>query len=339
MSAPMLMTDCPTAETLAAYVDDRLDAATRLEVTKHIASCGDCREHVNLARDYQMSEPSVTGETPGAGESAENVVRGKFGWVAAAGLLAAAASLALILTTSVSRSRFFDLVLQQYYEVQQVSAKFAERTVDRAQRVSHRLAASVSRIFGPDMDDVFSAYAEGVKFRPGVGRLGRLPYRASAPVFRSDRSQDNTDEIGLPEAKLYAIAADAKDPHVRGLALLLTASNGEEFKDAVRELEAAYAGANEKDHDEIATNLVAALLAYDRWTSAPGVAERAFELSDSMWKRKQTPEVAFNRAMALEALNRKSEAIAAWNQYLKLDKSSPWAAEARTRKADLNADP
>lgn len=80
MTAPILMTDCPTEETLASYLDDRLDHETRKKVTEHLASCGECKELVLMATDYQENEA--------------NVRRGTFGsrrLAAAAGLAAAAA--------------------------------------------------------------------------------------------------------------------------------------------------------------------------------------------------------------------------------------------------------
>ncbi len=40
------------------------------------------------------------------------------------------------------------------------------------------------------------------------------------------------------------------------------------------------------------------------------------------------PAALFNRALALEAIGDKSGAIAAWNRYLSVDPSSPWASEA-----------
>jgi len=86
MTTPMLMTDHPTDEILAAYVDNRLDAATRRTVTEHISSCGDCRELFLMTTDYQVSE------TPG------NVVRGKFGRIAAVASLVAAAVIAVVVT-------------------------------------------------------------------------------------------------------------------------------------------------------------------------------------------------------------------------------------------------
>lgn len=85
MTTPMLMTQHPTEETLAAYVDDRLDS--RLEVTEHLTSCGECREIVLMATEYQASDET------------SNVTRGTFGgpgWMAAVAGLAAAAAIAVI---------------------------------------------------------------------------------------------------------------------------------------------------------------------------------------------------------------------------------------------------
>lgn len=87
MTAPMMMNnDHPTEETLAAFVDDRLDAATRRTVTEHVAECGDCRELVLMANDFQKSE------------APSNVTVGAFGgrrWIAPAAGLAAAAVIAV----------------------------------------------------------------------------------------------------------------------------------------------------------------------------------------------------------------------------------------------------
>lgn len=77
------MTYCPTEEFLAAFVEDKLDAPSRKEVTEHIADCGDCREQVLLAADFRKSEDD------------EKVVPiGR--WIAAAASLAAAAVIAIV---------------------------------------------------------------------------------------------------------------------------------------------------------------------------------------------------------------------------------------------------
>ena len=85
MTTPMLMTQHPTEELLAEYIDDRLDSSTREPVTEHLATCGECREIVLMSTAFQ-DEPVP-------------VVHGNFGrrrWLAAAASLAAAAVIAVI---------------------------------------------------------------------------------------------------------------------------------------------------------------------------------------------------------------------------------------------------
>ncbi len=50
-----------------------------------------------------------------------------------------------------------------------------------------------------------------------------------------------------------------------------------------------------------------------------------------------SPEALFNRALARELLFLDVEAMAAWDDYLRQDDSSPWAAEAKSRKAAIEA--
>lgn len=87
MTTPMLMTQHPTEELLAQYIDDRLDTATRPPVTEHLASCGECREIVLMSTAFQESEEPV------------NVRHGNFGgrWMAAVASIAAAAVIGVFL--------------------------------------------------------------------------------------------------------------------------------------------------------------------------------------------------------------------------------------------------
>ena len=278
MTAPMLKTNCPTEETLAAYVDDRLDAATRMEVTKHLASCGECRELVLMATDLEMSEMPA------------NVVRGPFGWFATAAALAAAAVLAIV-------------VLKPAF------------------------------VYGPDIDDVNTA-VQSLAFRPGSGRTGGAPYKKEPPKLRGELRSDDDGK-----ATLYGIAADAKDPHVQGLAFLFTATNAEELDGAMQTLDKAHAGASGDERDASAVDLAAALLAFGGWRNDAAALARALQLADDVWKRTQSAEAAWNRAAALEALGRSEDAIRAWDDYLKLDPNSEWAAEATQNRDGLRADP
>jgi hypothetical protein len=270
----MLMTDCPTEETLAAFIDDRLDAPTRRKVTEHVAGCGECRELVNMATDFEMSE------TPA------NVARGKFGWSGAAAALAAAA----------------------------VIAVFALRP---------------AFLFRPDIEDVVAA-SRSLDYRPSVGQFAtEFPYQEESPKTRGDGG----DEEELPDVKLLNIAAEAKDPHVKGLALLhLSTSEREYYDDAIALLEASFKSAPPDEKDAITIDYAAALLSH--WAKDED-RELALKLSTDVWNRTRRPKAAWNRAAALESLRRYPEAFKAWEEYGALDASSKWAQEADRRKEDL----
>lgn len=288
MTAPVLMTDCPTEETLAAYIDDRLDHETRNKVTDHLASCGECREIVLMTTDFQESEPNV-----------RYAVFGRHGRLAAVAGLAAAAALA-----------FF--VLQP-------------------------------TLVGPDVDDVKAA-SLALSQRPFEGRFsGGLPHQELAPTMRGAGDGDGDEDSDESKGKfeLYRIAgqlADAKFPnsHAVGVVDLLLASKRVDFDNAVAALDLAYEKEKGTHRDAIAVDLAVALLARGNQEASKDYT-RALDLSNEVLKRKQIPEAAWNRAVALEFLERDAEAIRAWDDYLKLDPSSDWATEARERKTSLTA--
>jgi tetratricopeptide (TPR) repeat protein len=70
----------------------------------------------------------------------------------------------------------------------------------------------------------------------------------------------------------------------------------------------------------------------------PADYPKAFEyLSRSLHLQPEAPEVVFNRALVLERMMLKNEAILEWEAYLRLDASSGWAKEARDHLAKLKA--
>lgn len=100
MTTPMLTIDHPTDETLAAFVDDRLDETARRATTEHLADCGECRETVLMAADYQA-------------ENASNVTRGTFGkrgMATLAAALAVAAGLAVVFGPSLLQPDIDDVI-------------------------------------------------------------------------------------------------------------------------------------------------------------------------------------------------------------------------------------
>lgn len=56
MNDPAMMTTCPTEETLAAFIDGRLEGATRNAVLEHLVVCSECRDAVSVVREMEMEE-------------------------------------------------------------------------------------------------------------------------------------------------------------------------------------------------------------------------------------------------------------------------------------------
>lgn len=67
MVGTAMVESCPSAETLAAYGDDKLTPAERREVEKHLAACEDCFELFAGAAAFRLeeaAEPRPVGELP-----------------------------------------------------------------------------------------------------------------------------------------------------------------------------------------------------------------------------------------------------------------------------------
>lgn len=279
------MTYCPTEEFLAAFVEDKLDAPSRKEVTEHIADCGDCREQVLLAADFRKSE----------GES--NVVPiGR--WFAAAASLAAAAVIAIV----VLRPAF---------------------------------------VYGPSKDDVFAAIRASGE-RAGQARIAGLSFVKARPDYRGAAPPSSEVEFDPKLVEFYPLEGriyDAKfpDPHVAGLVYLFTAKKFEEFDAAVKLLEKAHARERGEERDAVAVDLAGALLKrgqYEPEEAAKADATRALTLATDVFQRRHTPEAGWNRALALEALERYAEAVAAWNEVLGVERDPDYRKEAEKNRGE-----
>jgi hypothetical protein len=319
MTTPMLMTEHLTEETLAAYIDDRLDSATREPVTQHLASCGECREIVLMTTAYQVDEESA------------KVTRGNFGgsWSMAA-MVGVAAAAAIVVIAVQSNSFFFKDLFEK---VRQASVQTWVLTKNAVTP-------------GTDVDDLRGALRSQPK-RVSLGRLAGFPYQQK-PDGAKRGGEDNEGDVDLSNVELLNIAADLEadlekgkspDPHVVGLATLLIGKDGKAFADAVTKLEGAHQKARGAERDSIAIDLAAALIAKAGWSGDDAAYRRALELSNDVLKRKpESPEALWNRAIAIEAISAKDMALRAWDDYLKVDSKSQWAQEASARKTVLQSD-
>jgi hypothetical protein len=149
MTAPEVMTEHPTDETLAAFIDDRLNRQQKRTVTEHLADCDECRTDLNDISDIMaMDEADKVVPMPKRG-----------GWRVAAAFVAVAAGLVVVFGPTV---RIW-LVGPRMESVAAVEETMASRptkarlSVDR----SHKPAKSVPR--GPsDEPDLFDGIPQEV---------------------------------------------------------------------------------------------------------------------------------------------------------------------------------
>jgi tetratricopeptide (TPR) repeat protein len=279
---------CPDIETIAAFLDGRLDARRREIVAAHIASCERC--YFIFSEAAQLHPAAAAQPDP-----VKWWQRRDLRWAAAAGLAAAAA---LVLAVRI---------------------------------VPWGTTETVS------IDELVAAVGTERVVEPRL--TGGFAYGAVRGVVRSGQpaSFQLSPEIRLAAARIEkATTSQYSAPafHARGVAAVVTG----EVDRAVTALEAA-AGQQPTDA-RILSDLAAAYLVRaartgnkDDDSKALTTVNRALEID------RMLAEAQFNCAYALERLGLTAEARDAWNTYLAIDATSPWADEARERLRRLSAQP
>ena len=280
MNAAIDMQNCPNEETLAAFVDGRLNEQSRLQVTEHLVDCGDCRDIVMTASDYGVA----AGEAEHAPKG--ELVRGRFGKRVLAPILAAAAIVVLMFGIPSIRER----------------------------------------LLGKSGMEALVEAADSLPERTTVARFsGNFAYREYKPT-RGGRDQQSGEYLVLIAASRIAERAEknpsSKNLHELGVANILARDENSDKDAAVQALESA--ATKDPASGDVLTDLAAAYLT----RGAEGDAQRAYDVATKAWTMKQTPAAAWNRAQALERLERNQEAIEAWRKYLQLDPASEWSKEA-----------
>lgn len=122
---------------------------------------------------------------------------------------------------------------------------------------------------------------------------------------------------------------DASAQHAAGVAMVLV----QRPADGIARLEAA---ANESKDAKSWSDLAAARYAAASQLGRASLYPAALAATDAALRiDPNLPEALFNRALIIERLGLTDEARRAWQRYLEVDPSSPWANEARTHLADL----
>jgi tetratricopeptide (TPR) repeat protein len=294
----------PSDETLAAYIDGRLDPETRAKVVEHLTACDECYSIFISANEWKREQREAA-EDGGAA-----VVRPQFGkrsWFAA-GLLAAAAVIGI----------FFGGPLRDWFD----RYSFNHRTGLSAV-VTAANGELATRPFETRVSGGFD-YRPAARITRGASAGTEEDYKlqaAAADVRReagSHPTAQNQHALGITEMMLgdasaavrafeSALTLESGQPDVRQA--IATSRNARLLSD----LAAAYYARGRREAS--AADLAAAILC----------ADRAFALGD------RSPEALWNRALAHESGG--GEASAAWRDYLAVDPQSGWAEEARGRAA------
>jgi hypothetical protein len=181
-----------------------------------------------------------------------------------------------------------------------------------------------------------------------AGRISGFPYQSPAPVMRGSRfdplqNPANASLLTAAAGVQRSVAArrTAANLHTSGVANLLLGKDDAAINTlheallSETEEHTVTAAIAESDDVSLLNDLAAALSnrAINKRQPIPDAVE-AVRCADRAWRIGRTPEAAWNRAIATEALNGRARAMTAWHEYLAIDQTSPWAAEARKRLAD-----
>ena len=287
-------TGFPSDETLAAFIDGKLDAETRRRVVEHMADCSECYETYLGATAWGREGGRLSG---GHGAKTRS-------WRIPFAIAATVALLALLGMYSGALRQFFPAPVQTATTI--------------------------------------SAAANGARYRTIDARIsGAFLYKQLAPNRRSvEDERHNADLLDLRIAANEAERRVHADPSRAnlldyGTASLLLGDYDESqrvLEDALRRETHIYdlpAGITKCVDIELLNALTALYTA--RAELRHNLAPLAVETASRAWSLKQTPETAWNRAVAFEAIHDTSDAEKAWVEYLTLDPHSQWSGEAMRR--------
>lgn len=194
------------------------------------------------------------------------------------------------------------------------------------------LVAAVREQSTPAGIDALVEAAAALKTRPIDGRLsGGFPHRKALAAT----------DLTFTAAVARILTKTENDAHASGVGYLLIGHQ----TDAIRALTSALCQAGQdckdinslvatSDRSALLNDFAAALLA--RHAAQP---ERTADLrvalnaAERSWQLSRSPESAWNRALALDKIRLEETSEAAWREYLRVDSTSGWAAEAQSRFA------
>lgn len=293
---PMEHTGFPSDETLAAFLDGRLDPETRRRVIEHMTTCDECYSVVAMGGREGRGSVAETGTTASVPRSRWRVASWSvaaalaltFGWLAFRAYNAAPPTqpspLELLAKAAPPKRRFEGRIVG-----------FPFQAFDSPKRGAPNAASP----------DAFTADPDNWSFVQAATQVQKAAAAKPSPI--------TAHAIGVSQL-MYGQVEQAVDTLERALLEETRATNVNDAvlisRDAglLNDLSAAYL-AKAVDQNNPHANLLA-------WNAA----ERA-------WKLSRVPEVAWNRALAASKLNAGEVAQSAWGAYEAVETSPQWKRE------------
>ena len=301
---------CPDLETLAAFVDGRVDASTSAAIAEHLPGCEQCYELVSELAMELAEHTAAPGAAPVAAPPVEPIAAAaptpaRSAWNS--GWMRLAATIVLVGGTAAG--------------LQQANPGWWQRLMRT----------------GPDAALAPLVQAVGDQ-RPIEGRLsGGFRY---GPLIEPTRAATlATDNLSLAAAAgtLQKQADTDRSPgtlHAWGVAQVLVGRLDEGIRTLTR-VQADHAQVAAYANDLGVAHMTRAL-ASDRADDLPralDLVEQAIEIDPRF------AEAWFNKAMLLQRLRVRQQAIDAWGSYLELDPGGAWSAYAKQQRDALVAQP
>lgn len=303
MKEPMEHSAFPSEETLAAFIDGRLDEEMRKQVVAHLAECDECYGTVMAAGAWLHEEKAGTVKPISIAAHRKPYAIG----------LAAAATIAGVLLYP---------PLSVRYEQRRDTAALRDAANELPKRKTYA-RLSLDLAYKPKLGTTRggSDHPSDRDSEAAMFAVTSAAYKLQQDAERDPRIvAQHSKALGLLLAGSYQEATDTLD------AVIKRTTATDSVAEAIR-----------KSTDvALLSDLSAAHGARADWTQAPGSAQIAYDAALRAWQLDpKSPKTIWNRAVAIERLHHDASAIPAWNDYIALDPSSPWSDEARERVKDL----
>lgn len=194
-----------------------------------------------------------------------------------------------------------------------------------------------------DMDAVVEA-SSALRYRPSLARLSAgFAYRPVAPRKRGDVK----DAIGDPQYSplwplINRLSKESGPRHSLGVSYLLTGNPAaaaqvleQTLRSETQEQGDVIDGLRRSTNAPLLNDLAVAYQALIEQTGDLTLRPAAMEAALRAWSLEKTPQIAWTRAVIVEAHHVREQSIAAWREYLTLEPHSEWSDAARRHLQEL----